>query len=75
MVLEPASGKRPRALTDFIDEIRVRFVKMKTGQFATLEHVPIELTHNLSIVMPGFVPGIHVSAPQTRRGWPGQARP
>jgi hypothetical protein len=39
MVLEPASGKRPRALTDFIDEIRVRFVKMKTGQFATLVFV------------------------------------
>jgi hypothetical protein len=29
MVLEPASGKRPRALTDFIDESRVRFGKME----------------------------------------------
>jgi hypothetical protein len=28
-------------------------------------------------VMPGLVPGIHVflSAPEVRRGWPGQARP
>jgi hypothetical protein len=37
----------------------------------SLAHVPIELTHNLSIVVPGLVPGIHVAAPQTKRGWPG----
>jgi hypothetical protein len=37
----------------------------------SLAHIPTELTHNLSIVMPGLVPGIYVSAPQARRGWPG----
>jgi hypothetical protein len=32
---------------------------------------------NLSVVMPGLVPGIHVflADSKARRGWPGQARP
>ena len=38
---------------------------------------PVMPATNLSAVMPGFMPGIHVLATlqHQRRGWPGQARP
>jgi hypothetical protein len=48
-----------------------------TGSSGDPERVIPAIWRNLSAVMPGLVPGIHVfkSGEKARRGWPGQARP
>jgi hypothetical protein len=43
----------------------------------TAAKIDFSTNTNLSIVMAGFIPAIHVFKidPRKRRGWPGQARP
>jgi hypothetical protein len=43
---------------------------------AALELIPLGLTHNLSVVMPGLVPGTHVLLPlSSKRGVGGRDKP